>query len=92
MLYYLLLIILSQNGILSSACEIYLLGQCPLPTSSISDLDDYCMQVKLYVSCFNKKLKHCNKKPEFNSAIETVKLNLKALVNQVNNELIIKKK
>ena len=83
MFFYCLFLVLSLNGILSSACEIYLLGQCPLPNSLSGDLDDYCTQVKIYVSCFNKKLKKCYKKIEFSSAIETVKLNLKSLVDQV---------
>ena len=77
-----IIIILSLNK-LSSACDIYLLGQCPMPIMDTKH-KDYCNLIKKHVDCSNKKLKLCHKIKEYKSAIETVKQTLKSYINQVN--------
>jgi hypothetical protein len=43
----------------------------------------YCDDIKDHIDCINKKLKDCKNVQEFGPALETIKWNIKVLIEQV---------
>ena len=68
------------------ACDIYITSKCPTPpapTEHNANWTLYCNEVKNHIDCINKKLKTCKNVQEFGPALETIKWNVKVLIEQV---------
>ena len=84
-----ILIFFNLNIVLVFGCDIFLLGQCRAPPTTIDLLNltknktIYCNQFKKHIDCYNKKLINCSYFYEYSSAIQTVKLNLIAQIRKV---------
>ena len=71
----------------SLACDIYITSKCPTPpapTEHNANWTLYCNEVKEHIDCINKKLKTCKNIQEFGPALETIKWNIKVIIEQVN--------
>lgn len=69
------------------ACDIYITSKCPTPpapTEHNANWTLYCNEVKDHIDCINKKLKTCKNVQEFGPALETIKWNIKVIIEQVN--------
>ena len=80
----LFIVAISVNFILS--CDIYVTSKCPTPSAEIeynNNYTAYCKGIKDHIDCINKKLKTCKRIQEFGPALETIKWNIKVLIQQV---------
>ena len=71
----------------SLGCDIYITSKCPTPpapTEHNANWTLYCNEVKEHIDCINKKLKTCKNIQEFGPALETIKWNIKVIIEQVN--------
>lgn len=72
-------------------CDIYITSKCPTPpapTEHNANWTLYCNDIKGHIDCINKKLKTCKNVQEFGPALETIKWNVKVLIEQVNTSLV----
>ena len=69
-------------------CDIYIASKCPSPPAFNERYINstlYCKGIKDYVDCINKKLKLCKNVQEYGPALETIKWNIKVLIDQGRN-------
>lgn len=69
-----------------NACDIYITSKCPTPpapTEHNANWTLYCNEIKKHIDCINKKLKTCKNIQEFGPALETIKWNVKVIIEQV---------
>ena len=67
-------------------CDIFVASKCPPPPGPTSENFNwtlYCNGAKEHVDCINKKLKTCKNIQEFGPALETMKWNVKVIIDQV---------
>ena len=70
----------------SMQCDLFIASKCPTPpapTDYNHNYTLYCNEIKNHVDCINKKLKSCKNVQEFGPALETIKINIKVLIQQV---------
>lgn len=80
------LAIFSSLHLFYLCCDIFVLSKCqppPAPGTDNFDWELYCNSAKEHVDCINKKLKTCKRVQEFGPALETIKVNVKVIIEQV---------
>ena len=79
----LFIVLVSVNFLLS--CEIFNM-KCPTPSAEVeynNNYTAYCKGIKDHIDCINKRLKKCKRIQEYGPALETIKWNVKVLIQQV---------
>ena len=60
--------------------------KCPIPSAEVeynNNYTAYCKGIKDHIDCINKRLKKCKRIQEYGPALETIKWNVKVLIQQV---------
>jgi hypothetical protein len=88
-MYNLNLILLLLNFLsFSSSCDIFIASKCP-PAPSVIEVTHnytlYCDNTKEHVDCMNNKMKSCKRVQEFGPALETIKISMNVIIDQVRH-------